>query len=241
MGEPRIIMDDYKGFHNSKPHEELVKGCAYKDKSCVMVVPSRGSGVPIRVVQSWLNLLAPMNQKFMRIFIENMEVGEAYNTAIQLILDNPELSKWKYILTLEEDNLVSPDALLKLLDSIEETNVDAVGALYWTKGEGGKPMCYGDPNQMPKNFIPFLPHQDRPTPCNGLGMGATLFKLDMFKDPKLPKPWFKTLQEYVPGQGVRAYTQDLYFFENAGKVGKRFMCDGRICAGHLDSVSGVLW
>lgn len=241
MGEPRIIMDDYRGFHNSKPHEELVKSSTYRDRSCVMIVPSRGNGVPVRVVQSWLNLMAPMNQKFMRIFVENMEVGEAYNTAIQMVLDNPELSKWKYILTLEEDNLVSPDALLKLLDSIEENDVDAVGALYWTKGEGGKPMCYGDPNQMPKNFIPFLPAPDKATPCNGLGMGATLFKIDMFRDPALPKPWFKTLQEYVPGQGVRAFTQDLYFFENAGKVGKRFACDGRVCVGHLDIQSGVLW
>lgn len=206
-----------------------------------MIVPSRGNGVPVRVLQSWLNLMVPMNQKFIRIFVENMEVGEAYNAAINTVLTNPELANWKYILTLEEDNVVPPDTLLRLLDSIEANNLDAVGALYWTKGEDGKPMCYGNPSQMPKNFIPFLPEINKATPCNGLGMGATLFKIDMFKDPKIPKPWFKTLQEYTPGVGVKAFTQDLYFFENAGRVGKKFACDSRVCAGHLDTTTGVLW
>lgn len=61
--------------------------------------------IPAKVVQSWMGLMRPMNQKVIGpMFGIGMEVGESYNNMIQSILDNPELSTWKYILTIEEDN-----------------------------------------------------------------------------------------------------------------------------------------
>jgi len=178
-----------------------------------------------------------MNQKFVRLFIPNKEVGDAYNHGVQMVLDNPELSTWKYILTIETDNCPAPDGLLKLYEAIQD--FDAVGGLYWTKGEGGQPMIYGDPKVMPKNFIPQLPLIDSIQECNGLGMGFTLFKMDVFR--KVPKPWFKTLQEFVPGQGMKAATQDLYFFQEAAKYGYRFACDTRVKVGHWDNASQIMW
>ena len=71
-------------------------------------------------------------------------------------------------------------------------------------------------------------------------MGFNLFKLDIFKNPDLPKPWFKTVQEVVQG-GARAYTQDLYFFENAAKCGYRFACDTRVKVGHYDIQNDIMW
>ena len=103
--------------------------------------------------------MTPMNQKFTRIIVKGWRSGDAYNHAIELILDHPELSKWKYLLTLEEDNLPPPDGLLKLYESIEDYAV--VGGLYWTKGEAGQPMIYGDPTGI-LNFMPQLP---LPTRC----------------------------------------------------------------------------
>lgn len=235
---PQIIMPE-GGFHNARldrARDRLFRGQSYRDLSTICVIPTRGL-IPARIVQSWMSLMAPMNQRFIRLFMEGMEVGEAYNQAVEFILNNPELSKWKYLLTLEEDNAPPPDALLKLYEGIKE--YDAVGALYWTKFEGGMPMIYGDPSVMPKNFVPQLPQPETIQPCNGLGMGFTLFRLDLFR--KVPKPWFKTLQEFTPGVGARAYTQDLYFFEKAGLVGARFACDTRVKVGHLDPVGGVMW
>jgi hypothetical protein len=216
--------------------DRLIRGRSYRDLSTICVVPTRGM-IPSKVVQSWMNLAAPMNQKFMRLFIENMEVGDAYNHAIELILANDQLSKWKYVLTLEEDNCPSPDGLLKLYESIQK--FDVVGGLYWVKGENGQPMIYGDPGVMPKNYIPQLPQLDTVQECNGLGMGFTLFKLDLFR--KVPKPWFKTLQEYAPNQGMRMATQDLYFFQEASKYGGRFACDTRVRVGHWDNDNQIMW
>ena len=227
------------GIHNSSDYQSrLNKSGLYRDCSTICIIPTRGM-IPAKVVQNWLGMMTPMNQKFTRTFVEGMEVGAAYSSAIESILAHPDLSQWKYILTIEEDNLVPPDGLLKLLESIGD--YDAVGGLYWTKGEQGQPMCYGDPQSFPKNFIPQIPAPDALTHCNGLGMGFTLFKMDIFKNPALPRPLFETRQVYTPGVGVEAYTQDLKFFENAGKLGYKFACDSRVKVGHLDVNTGVVW
>lgn len=181
--------------------------------------------------------MTAMNQKFMRVPIKNMEVADAYNAGIEMILGHPELSKWKYVLTLETDNAPPPDGLLKLYEHMEK--FDAIGGLYWTKGENGQPMIYGDPNVMPPTFVPQIPLPDTIQRCNGLGMGFTLFKLDMFR--KVPKPWFRTLQEYDRNKGAGMATQDLYFFQNAAKYGFKFACDTRVRVGHFDETTGTMW
>lgn len=238
---PQVVIPDYSGYHNrdiDESAERLEKAKTYKDLSTIIICPTRGQ-IPAKVVQSWMGLMRPMNQKVIGpLFAIGMEVGSAYNSMIENILANPELSNWKYILTIEEDNMPPADGLLRLYESIDK--YDVVQGLYWTKGEGGQPMIYGDPSVMPKNFIPQKPIKDTVQHCNGLGMGFNLFKLEIFKNPDLPRPWFKTVQEIVNG-GARAYTQDLYFYENAAKFGYRFACDTRVKVGHYDINNDIIW
>lgn len=239
--KPQIIIDpSHAGYHNSNPETQarLKQAKSYKDQSTICIIPTRGM-IPAKIVQSWWGLMSPMNQKFIRIFMVGMEVGEAYQNAIEQILSHPDLSKWKYILTLEEDNAIPPDGLIKLLENMDK--YDAIGGLYYTKGIGGQPMCYGKPETMPRNFIPFPPKPNDLTECNGLGMGFTLFRMEMFKDPKLTKPWFKTEQKYTEGVGSSAFTQDLYFFNKARELGYKFACDSRVLVGHYDYENDMLW
>lgn len=241
--KPAIIIENLNlGIHNADLQatiDRLEKGKTYRDLSTIIICPTRGM-IPDRVVQSWMGLIRPMNQKVIGpIFFRGYEVGHAYNMAIEFILNNPQLSTWKYILTIEEDNLPPPDGLLKLYENIEE--YDCIGGLYWTKGEGGQPMIYGDPSVEPLNFIPQVPKADTIQEANGLGMGFNLWKVDMFKDERLRKPWFVTLQDYSPESGSRTYTQDLYFYENARKLGYKFACDTRVKVGHLDPSTDVVW
>jgi hypothetical protein len=56
----------------------------------------------------------------------------------------------------------------------------------------------------------------------------------MFKDAKLRKPWFVTEQKFTAGVGASAFTQDLYFFNDACKYGYRFAVDCRVKVGHYD-------
>ena len=248
--KPQIVIDSSQGYgyHNQdleRSRTRLQKSGSYKDLSTICIIPTRGV-IPAKVVQSWWSLMNPMNQKFVRMFIIGMEVGAAYTAAIETILQNPELSKWKYILTLEEDNMPPPDGLLKLYESINLTSekggpFDVVQGLYWTKGEAGQPMIYGSPSESPLNFIPQMPIPESIQRCNGLGMGFDLFRMDIFKDVRLPKPFFKTMQEHIPNQGTKVYTQDLYFFENAGKLGYKFAVDNRCKVGHYDLQNDIVW
>lgn len=212
----------------------------YRPASTVCVIPTRGM-IPSRVVQSWWNLSSPMNQNFHRMFISGMEVGAAYTEAVNLILATPGLDSFEYLLTLEEDNIPPPDGLLKLIESLESNpQLSAVGGLYYTKGEYGQPMCYGSPDEFPLNFRPIEPKPDDLTECNGLGMGFTLFRLSMFKDERLRKPWFETVQRFG-ADGAKVYTQDLWFFEDARKHGHRFACDSRVRVGHYDATNDMVW
>ena len=239
--KPQIIVPDNVGIHNASDYaNRLHKSKSYRDLSTVIICPTRGL-IPARIVQSWQGLMRPMNQKIIGpIFMQGMEVGEAYNTGIKMILENPDLSQFKYILTLEEDNAPPPDGLLKLYESMDD--YDVVGGLYWTKGEEGQPMIYGDPKIMPKNFIPQLPVPESLQTANGLGMGFNLFKMDIFRDKRLEYgEWFKTEQSFNPATGARAYSQDLYFYEKAGAIGYKFACDTRVKVGHYDVNTDIVW
>jgi hypothetical protein len=168
--KPQIVLPHYEGAHNGSDATvgRLEKGKTYQDLSTIIICPTRGQ-IPAKVVQSWMNMMRPMNQKVIGpMFAIGLEVGAAYNSMIEQILQNPDLAQWKY---------------------------DVIGGLYWTKGEEGQPMIYGDPAVMPKNFIPQIPRPDTVQPANGLGMGFNLWKLDIFKDDRLDKgKWFKTEQ-----------------------------------------------
>ena len=239
MSKPQIIIEDFKGYHNSRDSQDKLDKLAFKDLSTIMIIPCYSGGIHPKVVQNWMGIATAMNQKFIRIFATDMEVGAAYTETINNILSNPELSKFKFIFTLEHDNIVEPDVLLKIYPDMDK--FDAIGSLYYTKGYEGKPMCYGSPKVQPLNFIPFEPEPNSVTHCNGLGMGATMFKMEMFKNKKAPNPLFETRQRYTPGVGMEAFTQDLLFFQEMGKLGYKFGCTTKTKTGHMDINSGQIW
>ena len=233
--KPSIILPHGVGAHNADlagAQRRLEQSGSYKNLSTIIITPTRGGrSLCPRFVSAVYGLMKPMNQAVIGpIFMAGMEVGAAYNAAIEMILGNPDLAKFKFVLTLEDDNIPPPDGLLKLYEGMKE--YDAVGGLYWTKGEGGQPMIYGNPDEKPLSFRPQMPRDNCLQPCNGLGMGMTLFRMSVFT--KLPKPWFVTKQEFDPAKGVSCYTQDLYAFENMAKLGMKVACDTRVKVGHLE-------
>lgn len=240
--KPEIILPYEPGAQNSNlvaANARLGRSKSYQNQSTVIVTPTRGGrSLCPRFVSAMSGLMRPMNQQiFGPIFLSGMEVGAAFNSAVDMIMNHPVLSKFKYLLTVEDDNIPPPDGLLRLLESIED--YDAVGGLYWTKGEAGQPMIYGDPSVQPLNFIPQQVQSGMVQRCNGLGMGFTLFRIAVFK--KLDRPWFETKQEWNPNTGVKCYTQDLHCYERMCKLGMRIACDTRVKVGHLDIENDHLW
>ena len=229
--EPQIISSYDGGKHNADLEQTISRlktDGGYKDLSCIQIVPCFGS-IPTKAVASWLNLYAPPNGKFVRLFAVGMEVGAAFSSCIENILAHPELSKFKYILTLEHDNIPPADGIVKLLAQMEaHPEYACIGGLYFTQGPGGCAQIWGDPKDPVLNFRPQLPIPNTVQECCGTGMGFNVWRLDMFKDPKLRKPWFKTQTEGGVG------TQDLYFWSDARKNGYRCAIDTNIKVGHYD-------
>jgi hypothetical protein len=229
---------------------ESLRGTTYKDSSTVIIIPTRDPMIHHRVVQSWQNLIAPMNQRRAMLVCCNDEVGHAYNTMVQNILNDPSpggLATWKYVMTLESDNLPPPDAHIRLLETIEAGKFDGVSGLYFTKGDLNMPMCYGDAGEYartgvldfkPLNVIEALKHGNI-VECCGIAMGCSLYRMELFRE--IAAPWFVTMNDIVEGKGVQVFTQDLNFCQRAKQAGKRFAVDMRVRVGHLDIASGVVY
>jgi hypothetical protein len=206
----------------------------YQDLSTVIVMPTRGM-IPARVVDSFMSMVRPPNAKVTNLFFAGLEVGEAYNEAIEMILSHPELSKWPFVLTIEEDNLIPPLALIDLQREMLKNKWDALGALYFTKGSSGVPQIWGDPKAEEWNFRPIPPVTGKVVRTNGTGMGCTLFRTDLFR--KIEAPWFETIADE---RGM--FTQDLAFYDKLHRAGikPKVGVDCRVKVGHLDA-DGRVW
>lgn len=231
---PQLTMMDVGGVHNADPDgttARLLRGGSYKRQRIVVILPAV-TPIPPKVYLSHCNLAFPPNNGVVRILAEGMEVGDAYSSAIQNVLQHLELSQWEYVLCVEADNCPPGDGVVRLVEDLEEhPELSAVGGLYFTKGPGGCAQIWGDPRDPVLNFRPQIPVPDVIQETCGLGQGFTLFRLAMFKDDRLRRPWFKTLNG-MNGQGIG--TQDLYAWSDFRKHGYRCAVDTSCKIGHYD-------
>jgi len=234
-----LIVQDFGGYHNkdlTKTSARLIKGGSWKKQRIIVILPSAAL-IPAKVALSHWNLAFPPNNGVVRILALGDEVGVAYSQAIEQVLAHPELSQWEYILTIEHDNMPPPDGVMKLIEQMEaHPEFSCIGGLYFTKGEGGVAQIWGDPNDPVVNFRPQNPDPNGGlVECCGTGMGFNLFRLSMFKDDRLRKPWFHTQVK----NGCS--TQDLYFWSNARMYGYRAAIDCSIRVGHHDHAADFTW
>lgn len=240
--KPQLVMQDFGGEHNkdvNATRARLMKGASWKKQRIVEIMPAADM-VPAKCVLSWRNLAFPPNNGVVRILAQGMEVGDAYSQAIEGILAHPDLNQWEYILTIEHDNAPPPDGVIKLIECMEEhPEFACIGGLYFTKFESGVAQIWGDINDPIPNFRPVMPDPNGGlVECWGTGMGFNLWRISMFKDERLKRPWFHTLNG-KNGEGVG--TQDLVFWGDARKYGYRcgISCDVRV--GHYDAGADMMW
>lgn len=236
--KPQIVMPEV-GRHNANLDASagrILEGGSWKKQRVIVILPA-ANNIPTKVALSHWQLIFPPNQAVYRMAALGMEVGDAYSTSIDQILAHPELSQWEYILTIEHDNIPPQDGVVRLIEDLEQHHEYAcVGGLYWTKGETGVPQIWGDPRDPQLNFRPQVPIPGTIQECCGTGMGFNLWRLSMFKDSRLRRPWFKTI---CGAEGVG--TQDLYAWADFRKYGYRCAIDNRILVGHYDQVNDITW
>jgi hypothetical protein len=234
-----LVVQDFGGAHNAdlnKTRARLIKGGSWKKQRIVVILPSANM-IPAKVALSHWNLAFPPNNGVVRILALGDEVGVAYSQAIEQVLAHPELSQWEYILTIEHDNCPPPDGVLKLLEQMEShPELSCIGGAYFTKGEGGVFQAWGDVNDPVVNYRPQLPDPNGGlVECCATGMGFNLFRLQMFKDERLRRPWFVTQTK----NGCA--TQDIYFYTDARKYGYRCAIDCSVKVGHYDFPTDTMW
>ena len=239
--KPALLIQDLQtiGRHNGgagKTRSRLEKAASWKRQRIVVILPADAT-IPTKVALSHWNLVFPPNNSMTRVLAFGMEVGEADSTAIEQVLSHQELGTWEYILTIEHDNMPPADGVLRLCERMEENpKLSCIGGLYYTKGEGGVPQIWGDPKDPVLNFRPQLPDlKGGLVECCGTGMGFNLWRMSMFRDRKLRRPWFVTQKK----DGVMS--QDLYGWTDFRKYGYRCGIDCGVKVGHYDVKADVVW
>lgn len=234
MGPPQLI-----GRHNAQLEASaarILEGGSWKHQRVIWLIPA-GKKIDSKVYISHRAVIFPPNQPMTPLLAVGHEVGKAYSLAIENILRTPGLQDWEYLLTIEHDNCPPADGVLKLIARMEQhPEYACIGGLYWTKGEGGVPQIWGDPTDPVINFRPQVPKPGQLVECCGTGMGFNLWRVSMFKDERLRKPWFETM---ASKDGVG--TQDLHFWGDARKYGYRCAVDCDVLVGHYDSEHDIMW
>lgn len=241
MAKPQLLIQNLAtaGRNNGdlgKTRARLDKSKSWKKQRIVVLLPTAET-IAAKVALSHWNLVFPPNNNVARLLAVGMEVGEAYSTAIEQILAHPELGQWEYLLTIEHDNMPPADGVLRLVERMEANpRFACIGGLYYTKGHGGVAQIWGDPTDPVLNFRPQLPDVTGGlVECCGTGMGFNLWRMKMFRDKRLRRPWFVT---QTTG-GVM--TQDLHFWTDARKYGYRCAVDCSVLVGHHDITTDTTW
>jgi len=228
--KPQLIVQDFEGAHGKNLPEtraRLIKGGSWKKQRIIVIIPA-DDAIPSKVYLSHVNLAFAPNNGVIRMLAQGMEVGDAYSSAIEQIITHPDFQDWEYILTLEHDNAPPSDGVLRLLEQMEaHPEFSCIGGLYFTKGFGGVAQIWGDKKDPIINFRPQVPTNGL-VECYGTGMGFNLWRISMFKDSRLRRPWFVTQKQ----NGLS--TQDLYFWSDAQQHGYRCAVDCSIRVGHYD-------
>jgi len=208
--------------------DELIVGNTYQNKSVRVLIPVRDVNAG-----NWMfflrlaNLAYPVCAPNNRLVVAGDEVGVAYTKLFELA----QSQSAGFALTLEDDMLIEPNTLLRLMKVLDaHPELAAVSALYYAKGAGAMPYILGDPTKD-GDFTPGNP-TDGLVEVNGTGMGCMLWRMSMFADVRLKRPWFQTTD---------TSSQDIYFFRQARKLGYRFAVDCANRVGHLDVTTGVVY
>lgn len=184
--------------------------------------------------------------------------------AENIIADNFLKGDWEWLLFIESDNVLPPNALVAINEYMIRKEVPIVGGLYFTKGMPPEPMIY---RELGKGYYADWKLGDKVW-CSGLPFGFTLIHGSIIRElakiapdyklgDKVIKRIFKTPEIGLLGEdgfGSISGTSDLNFckeikdqdiFTKAGwpeyaKMEHPFLVDTRIFVKHID-LDGVQW
>lgn len=198
----------------------------------VIGIPTLGRPVPLDWALAFKAMNPPINFNINFSIVRGKDVAEARNIIAKTAID----SDAKYLFFLGDDVICPPHTLKQLLYRMDQNpSIGVVGGVYCSKCDPPAPLVFrgnGQGSYWDWKIGEFFE-------CTGLGMDATLIRVDILK--QMSNPWFKTVDEdqYLDGANkAEQWTEDLYFLNKmANETDYKVFCDGSVICDHCDIYS----
>lgn len=195
-------------------------------------IPSRGM-VSCEFVSALLTQGDPLNMTIKYRFEIGGEVGESRNRLVQYALKIGA----EYILFIDDDVILPSNCFNKLVYWAKKGH-DVVSGVYYSKQIPPQPLIFkGRGNGYFSNWKV----GDLIDDADGIGMGITLIKTEIFK--KLSKPWYKSVVNKKEKGVDQLFSIDesLYFCDKLKNDGIKILVDTGIQGIHFDAISRTFY
>lgn len=187
----------------------------------------------------------PTNFNTINVVADGMEVGEARNTAVKLVMQ--QKVRPEFLAFLDYDVLPSYDCFTKLLYRARHfPQHDIFAGVYCCKSSPAEPLIYKGNGHGA--FWDWKVGDLITDGVTGVHMGLTLIRTSLFERmgwDNPDKPLFLTINEKKLGpDGLQTFrgTEDLYFCDRAVKeVVARILVDTSVLAGHICHSTGKIF
>jgi hypothetical protein len=184
-------------------------------------IPSKNGLWSYRFGLSLWQMGVPINCSTMPIIVYGQPVDEARNT----IVEKAKEAGAKYLFFIDDDNLIPPFALPRLLN----LKTKVASGVYYTKNQPPTPVILK--RDYPGGW-------DRWTygeviDVDYIGLGCALIDMSVFDE--IEKPYFKYVKCGTdPKQGVPHVGEDVYFCDKVLQAGHKIYVDTYVQAAHED-------
>lgn len=170
--------------------------------------------------------------------VERLERSIAFGNYIpaqrDIIMLDALAGDFDYLFFVDDDIVLPPDALARLLETAEnDPQTAVVGGLYFSR-DGVRPIVVDgwDPADTTSAFVPAYSSESS-DPVDGVGFGCALLRVAparAFAPPYFPAHVYLERQAHV----ARQCDEDFRYCERVRKAGYRVRLDARVRCGHYD-------
>lgn len=144
----------------------------------------------------------------------------------------------EYLLFLDDDVLVEPDAVQRLVATADATGADLVSGVVYQKGHSiPYPMTQSRDDATGRHFVPPLTRGNGVQPVNWL-VSTSCLLVRMARMHEIPAPHFNLIQT---DSGGIAIGEDFYFTQKALAAGLTAVVDTDVQCLHLDFATRRVW
>jgi glycosyltransferase involved in cell wall biosynthesis len=189
-------------------------------------IPTKNGLWSYRFGLSLLQLQTPINCSLMHIIVAGKPVDEARN----IIVDQAKAAGAKYLMFVDDDNLVPPFAIPRLLN----LKAKVASGVYYTKYQPPTPVilkkdCVGGYDKWTYGEVIDVDY---------IGLGCALVDMSVFDE--IEAPYFKYSKGGVdPFKAEPHIGEDVYFCNKVLQAGHKIYVDTYVQAGHEDFANGI--